>query len=111
MDPKFLAAYSYGATVLPASDVDQAIALTEKVSQQPGQWRFIIILAIFTGVGEFRKGIEVYSKGAEVSGAAPFARMAASEVARRSRERPANYMQLAVEGEDQQTRDNAELGT
>ena len=40
LDPQFIAAYSYGAVVLPAVDTDQAIKLTEKgISNNPEVWR------------------------------------------------------------------------
>ena len=40
LDPKFMAPYSYGATLLPTSDSDQAVALTEKgIKNNPNEWR------------------------------------------------------------------------
>ena len=38
LDPRFMPAYSYGATVLPAIDRDEAIKLTEKgIANNPGR--------------------------------------------------------------------------
>ncbi|MEP6705063.1 MAG: hypothetical protein ABJB34_09695, partial [Acidobacteriota bacterium] len=40
MDPQFIPPYSYGATILPAIDPEQAIALTEKgIANNPDHWR------------------------------------------------------------------------
>src|ERR1043165_6114781 len=40
LDPHFIAAYAYGAIVLPAIDQQKAIDLTEKgIANNPGAWR------------------------------------------------------------------------
>ena len=40
LDPKFSAVFSYGATVLPAIDLHEAVALTEKgILHNPEDWR------------------------------------------------------------------------
>ncbi len=114
MDPKFLAAYSYGATVLPAIDVDQAIALTEKgIANNPENWRLYHYLGyIHWRRKNFEKAAEVYTAGSQIPGAAPFMReMAASmRSSGGSRETAREmYLQLAAESQDQQTKDNAEL--
>lgn len=114
MDPKFLAAYSFGATVLPAIDVDQAIALTEKgIANNPENWRLYHYLGyIHWRRKSFEKASEVYSNGAQIAGAAPFMReMAASMKSRGGSRDTARemYLQLAAEAEDQQSKDNAEL--
>ncbi len=114
MDPRFIAAYSYGATVLPAIEVDHAIALTEKgIANNPDNWRLYHYLGyIHWRRKNFEKASEAYSKGAQISGAAPFMReMAASMKSRGGSRDTARemYLQLVAEGEDQQTKDNAEL--
>lgn len=114
MDPKFLAAYSYGATVLPAIDVDQAIALTEKgIANNPDNWRLYHYLGyIHWRRKNFDKASEVYSQGSQITGAAPFMREMAASMKTRGGSRDTAremYLQLATEGEDQQTKSNAEL--
>jgi hypothetical protein len=50
LDPHFMAAYSYGAIVLPAIDKQQAIKLTEKgIAANPNEWRLHQYLATFIG--------------------------------------------------------------
>ena len=71
LDPQFLAAYEYGAVMLPAIDAEAAIRLARKgIEANPGQWRLYQQLGyIHWQRGEFREASAVYHAGARVPGA------------------------------------------
>jgi hypothetical protein len=79
LDPNFLAAYYYGAVVLPAIDGEQAIRLTLKgIDRNPGSWRLYQHLGyIYWKLGQYDKAAEAYEKGSQIEGAAPFMRLMA----------------------------------
>jgi tetratricopeptide (TPR) repeat protein len=114
LDPKFLAPYSYGATILPAIDTDQAIALTEKgIANNPNTWRLHQYLGyIYWRRGEYEKASEVYAEGARIPGSPIFLRMMAARMKTEggSRELARDmYKQIAAESEDDVSRQSAEL--
>ena len=80
LDPHFVAAYTYGAIVLPAVDQRQAIKLTEKgIANNPDQWRLYQYLGyIYWHAGNYEKAAEYYQKGSEIAGAAPFMKLMAA---------------------------------
>ena len=80
LDPHFLAAYSYGAVVLPAIDPQKAIALANKgIANNPEHWRLYQHLGyIYWRLGQFEKASEIYEKGSNIAGASPFMRMMAA---------------------------------
>ncbi len=82
LDPQFLAAYRYGAVVLPAIDNELAIKLTEKgIENNPNQWRLYSDLGfIYWRMNEFQKASEAYRKGSEIAGAADFMRLMAAKM-------------------------------
>lgn len=82
LDPHFIAAYSYGAIVLPAIDPKQAIAIAEKgIANNPKEWRLYQHLAyVYWKTKQYDKAAETYEKGAEVPGAAPFMRLMAASM-------------------------------
>lgn len=71
LDPRFLAAYEFGAVVLPAIDRDAAVRLLEKgVRENPGEWRLYHNLGyIHWQAGRYREAGEAYSAGARIAGA------------------------------------------
>lgn len=71
LDPKFMAAYEYGAIVLPAIDVEAAIKLTRKgIAANPQAWRLYHHLGyIYWQRNRFREASETYAAGARVPGA------------------------------------------
>ncbi|MFM9905020.1 MAG: tetratricopeptide repeat protein [Pyrinomonadaceae bacterium] len=77
LDPHFVAAYSYGAVVLPAIDPEKAIDLALKgIAANPDNWRLYQHLAyIYWRLGRFDKAAEFYEKGAAVTGSSPFMKM------------------------------------
>jgi tetratricopeptide (TPR) repeat protein len=114
LDPHFLAAYSYGAVVLPAIDRQQAIELTEKgIRNNPKEWRLYQYLGyIFWRSGDYKKAAEVYAKGAEIEGAPSFMREMVGAMLTQggSRETARTvYKQLFETAEDQQGKENARL--
>jgi|ERR1043165_252293 tetratricopeptide (TPR) repeat protein len=71
LDPEFIEAYEYGAVVLPAIDVDQAIRLTEKgINANPNAWRLYHHLGyIYWRQGQYQLASETYGRGAQTPGA------------------------------------------
>jgi tetratricopeptide (TPR) repeat protein len=114
LDPHFIAPYSYGATILPAIDSQQAIALTEKgIANNPEQWRLYQYLGyIYWRLGNYEKASEVYGKGSQIAGAPIFMRMMSARMKTEGGSRDIAremYTQLRDEGEDETSRHNAEL--
>jgi len=71
LDPEFIEPYEYGAVVLPAIDVQQAIRLTEKgIKANPNAWRLYHHLGyIYWRQGQYQLASETYARGAQVPGA------------------------------------------
>jgi tetratricopeptide (TPR) repeat protein len=71
LDPQFLAAYEYGAIVLPAVDVEAAIRLVRKgIAANPRAWRLHHYLGyIYWQQDRFQEAGEAYAAGARVPGA------------------------------------------
>lgn len=114
LDPKFTAPYSYGATILPAIDNQQAIALTEKgIANNPHHWRLHQYLGyIYWRLGDYEKASEVYHSGSQIPGAPIFLRMMAARMKTEGGSRDIAremYGQLLAEAEDETSRRNAEV--
>lgn len=77
LDPHFMAAYSYGAMVLPAIDKQQAIKLMRKgIEHNPEKWRLYQYLGyVHWRLGEFDLAAEAYEKGSRLEGSSPFMEM------------------------------------
>ena len=71
LDPQFTAAYEYGATVLPAIDVEAALKLAQKGAEaNPDEWRLRHYLGyIHWQQGRYLEAKEAYTAGARVAGA------------------------------------------
>jgi tetratricopeptide (TPR) repeat protein len=71
LDPQFLAAYEYGAIVLPSVDVQAAIKLTQKgIAANPQAWRLHTYLGyIYWQQNRFQEAAEAYAVGARIKGA------------------------------------------
>ncbi|MCA1629504.1 MAG: tetratricopeptide repeat protein [Acidobacteria bacterium] len=71
LDPQFLAAYEYGAVVLPAVDTDAAIRLVNKgIEANPKAWRLRTNLGyIYWQQGRYREASEAYGAASRVEGA------------------------------------------
>jgi tetratricopeptide (TPR) repeat protein len=108
LDPKFIAAYTYGAVVLPAIDPELAIKLTKKgIDNNPESWRFYQYLGyIYWRLGRFNEASDAYAKGAAISGAPAFMQLmaAAMKTQAGSRETAREiYGQMARDEGDAQT--------
>lgn len=114
LDPKFTAAYSFGAIVLPGIDPSKAIELTEKgIRNNPDHWRLYQYLGyIYWRQKEYLKAAATYDEGSRIPGAPPFMRqmVAAMNAAGGSRETArAIYVHMLNESEDEQSRANAQI--
>jgi tetratricopeptide (TPR) repeat protein len=114
LDPKFNAAYSFGAIVLPAIDRDQAIALTRKgIQNNPENWRLYQYLGyIYWRNKDYAAAAETYETGSKIPGAPPFMRQMAAAMLTRGGSRAvarAMYEQMLAEAEDEQSKRNAQL--
>jgi tetratricopeptide (TPR) repeat protein len=114
LDPKFMAAYTYGAVILPAIDNDLAIKLTEKgISNNPDAWRLYHYLGyIYWRNKDYEKAAQSYDRGAAVVGAAPFMREMAANMRTRGGSRETAYRiytEIYDSAVDPQSRANAGL--
>lgn len=114
LDPKFCAAYSYGAIVLPAIDPQKAIELTEKgIAANPEKWRLYQYLGyIYWHERNYEKAAETYDRGSKIKGAPPFMREMAAAMKTKGGSRDtarAMYSQMLAEAEDEQSKRNAQL--
>lgn len=114
LDPQFMAAYSYGAVVLPAIDPEQAIRIARKgIENNPGEWRLHQHLGyIYWRLKEYEKAAEVYEEGSRVEGAPPFFRsmtaLMRTEAGSRETARKI-YRQMLAEAREENVRKNAEV--
>ncbi|QQS41463.1 MAG: hypothetical protein IPM63_00485 [Acidobacteriota bacterium] len=114
LDPQFMAVYAYGATVLPAIDAEEAIAIAKKgIGNNPGEWRLYHYLGfIYWRLERFEEAAEIYEKGSKVPGAAPFMTLMAARMkgdAGSLDTARAIYRQVYEEAQDSQSKENARL--
>ena len=71
LDPHLMAAYEYGAVVLPTIDVEAAIRLTRKgIAANPHEWRLHKFLGyIYWQQQRYREASAAYREGAQIPGA------------------------------------------
>ena len=113
LDPHFIAAYSYGAVVLPAIDPQKAINIASKgIVNNPDYWRLYQHLGyIYWRLGQFDKASEIYEKGSSIQGASPFMRMMAASMKTEGGSRQtarAIYREMLATSEDEQVRNTAD---
>lgn len=109
LDPHFVAAYSYGAIVLPAIDPQKAIDLAKKgIEQNPQQWRLYQHLAyIYWKLGRYEEAAETYEKGAAIPGATPFMKLMAASMKNKGGSREtarAIYQEMFANAPDENVR-------
>ena len=114
LDPKFMAAYSYGASILPAIDPAKAVLLIEKgIKNNPGEWRLYHNLGyIHWRLKDYEKAGQIYRQGSEIEGAAPFMKLMAASMQNQGGSRDtarSMYNQMLNEAQDEQTKSNAEF--
>lgn len=112
-DPHFMAAYSFGATVLPAIDPAKAVQLTEKgIANNPESWRLYQYLGyIHWRQKNYEKAAEVYEKGASIPGAPPFLQMMVAQMRTQGGDRATSrliYSQM-LDSDDAQSRITAKF--
>lgn len=109
LDPQFMAAYSYGATVLPAVDPQQAVALAEKgIANNPEDWHLYHQLGyIHWRMGNYDEAAAAYQAGSELPGAPQWIRIMAANMQTKggSRELARQmYLQMLDGAADEQTK-------
>ena len=114
LDPQFMAAYEFGAVVLPAIDRDAAIRLIEHgIRENPAEWRLYHHLGyIHWQAGRFAEASGAYQAGAQVAGApAWMGAMAAQMQAQGGSHQVARemYLRMYQEAADEQVRRLAAL--
>ncbi len=114
LDPRFMAAYQYGAIVLPAIDAAKAVKFIEKgISDNPREWQLYHQLGyIYWRQKNYEKAAETYAKGAKIENAAPFMKMMAAKMKSEGGSRDTAreiYRQMFENSEDKQVKENAEL--
>ena len=83
LDNRFMAAYEYGAVVLPAVEPEAAVKLVNKgIAANPQAWRLYHHLGyIHWQQRRFQQASEAYAKGAELPGAPAWMRILAARMA------------------------------
>lgn len=109
LDPQFMAAYEYGAVVLPSIDVEAALRLTQKgIRANPHDWHLYQHLGyIYWHQDRFREASDAYREGAAQPGAPTWMKpmSAQMEVKGGSRETARDlYWRMYTEGDDEQVR-------
>lgn len=82
LDPQFLAAYEFGAVVLPSVDEGAAVRLLQKgVRENPSEWRLFHNLGyIHWQAGRYKEAGEAYTAGSNVAGAPAWMHAMAAEM-------------------------------
>lgn len=112
-DPHFMAAYSFGATILPAVDPQKAIELTEKgIVNNPESWRLYQYLGyIHWRQKNYERAGQVYEKGMSIPGAPPFMQMMVAQMRTQGGDRATSrmiYSQM-LDSDDAQSRITAKF--
>lgn len=113
LDPQFMAAYSFGAIVLPAIDAEQAIAIAKKgIANNPSEWRLYQQLGyIYWKLKRYDEASETYEQGSDIAGAPPFMKMmsAAMKTEGGSRNNARAIYRQMVESTDENIQNTASL--
>jgi tetratricopeptide (TPR) repeat protein len=113
LDPRFLAAYEYGAMVLPSIDAEKAIALTRKgIENNSDKWRLYQHLGyVYWRLERYGEAAEAYERGAAVAGAPPIMRLMASNMRSDGTSRETFrtvYSEMLASSTDERVREMAE---
>lgn len=114
LDPHFLAAYSYGAVVLPAISNEQAKTFIEKgIANNPDAWRLYHYLGyIYWREKDYENAARSYDRGLAIPGVPHFMREMAANMRTRGGSRDTAYQlysQILADASDPQSKTNAEL--
>jgi len=107
LDPQFLAAYEYGAIVLPAVDVEAAIKLIKKgITANPQAWRLQTYLGyIYWQQNRFQEASAAYAAAARVAGAPAWVASMSAQMATKGGSRDtarAIYQNMYRQADDEQ---------
>lgn len=114
LDPKLIAAYTFGATMLPAIDNNQAIALAEKgIENNPDSWYLYHLLGYIHWTNkDYEKATKAYDEGAKLPDSGQFMKIMAASLRTQGGSREtarAMFTQMLESNPDQQTKSNAEF--
>jgi tetratricopeptide (TPR) repeat protein len=114
LDPQFMAAYEFGAVVLPSIDRAAAVRLVERgIRENPQDWRLYQRLGyIHWQAGNFREAGEAYAAGARLPGAPAWMGAMAAQMTLNGGSRAVareTYRRMREEASDEQVRALAEL--
>jgi len=109
LDPHYIAAYSFGAMLLPAIDPEQAIDLGSKgVANNPGEWRLFQYLGYtHWRLGDYEKAAAVFEKGSEIEGSSGFMKLMTAAMRTKGGSRVtarAMYGEMVTNSDDEQVR-------
>jgi Flp pilus assembly protein TadD len=112
LDPQFMAAYEYGAVVLPEINVEGAVRLLEKgIAANPSAWRLYHHLGyIYWQRGDYQRASATYSEGARLPGAAPWMTMMSAKLKAEGGSRATAreiYRRMYEESDDKQIKEMA----
>ena len=110
LDPRFLAAYEYGAVVLPAIDPEAAIKLAQKgIAANPQAWRLHQHLGyIYWQQGRYQEASRVYQAGTQIPGAPVWMEVMAARMEAEGGSRDfarAVYLRLYEQADNEQVRE------
>ena len=113
LDPHFIAAYNYGAILLPAIDPEKAILIAQKgIRENPNSWRLYQYLGyIFWKLGKYPEAADTFEKGSQIAGAAPFMTLMAASMQTEGGSREtarAVYRQMLTDSDDPMVKLTAE---
>ena len=109
LDPQFMAAYEYGAVVLPSVDLDAALKLIKKgIAENPRAWRLYHHLGyIYWQRGRFQEASAAYDEGSRIAGAPAWMRVMAAQMQVNGGSRGVArdiYRRLYAESDDEQVK-------
>jgi tetratricopeptide (TPR) repeat protein len=112
LDPQFMAAYEYGAMLLPSIDKAEAIKLLQKgIESNPKAWRLYHHLGYIYWQGDdFQTASQIYGKGADLPGAPPWMRAMGARLAAEGGSRGTAreiYQRMFEQSDDQQVKEMA----
>jgi len=112
LDPRFMAAYSYGAVVLPAINEKHAIKIARKgIKNNPEQWRLYQHLGyIYWRLKQYDKAAKVYTEGSKIAGVPTWMKSLSAKMKSEGGQRETArtiYKQMFDEASDTQTKENA----
>jgi tetratricopeptide (TPR) repeat protein len=109
LDPQFMAAYEFGAVVLPSIDREAAVRLIERgIRENPREWRLHHHLGyIHWQAGRFQQAAEAYAAGARVEGAPTWMSVMAAQMSEHGGSRQVAremYLRTYQESTDEQVK-------